>query len=1105
MSSQQEPLLPVVAPAAEEEQAEQQRRRRARTLTPPGLSLVTDAATGAAKYTAQQFKRLKMRFGQVAAPAQSPTRKLPHSTRATRIADIVDYYASKLNPLRPPVEQDPPAADPNDTALKNIVSMIADDFATASLPVDRHQIRTILTTEIQNPADFVTVHDELAGKSWRMPEDRMRAIFGAVDASAETYTVPAVTQAFYVRARELHLSDVALLHERFARKFHQPQFLAKLEGMIASAQAENTERVFLRYIGTVRGPSTPRDRYEADIASSASLFGKIDFILAQMQADEQLISPDSWAVAEFVRSRTDVLTSEDFRVDFIERVLISLFGYEGLINVQRGGYFAAYEPTTDDLELFRSLDVSIVSDMHYEDRKKGTNPIPGREIVRDDDADLDIANHFQNKVFEYIRENPSLVCHRQVGPTTRIVLDTIRQAIPRMDEVFRWHADTFGWQGRELEDYDPDITTARFLHGNSRAGHLTRILLSALRDRDPSTAQGEHSLADFLDLLPFVDLYPWLIQERVVSAMEFLSQYMSIVRLYITVTFSKHFFRVISRGFAPFGNLSGAPVSENFLDSVGVPRVSNFDMKWIYDDTSDAAPDSAYTVQIPHYDPGRDKYGEQAPVLRRVLLLTWMATFVTIQETYAILLDLGSKVANLQTPRKDTCERIVAAVTDRLRNNGFTEIFEAAKAELQTYLAHTAGAVARRTLTEEAKTRRRAKMAITRASTLQLILARGAPNSDERRAQAELLWSKKFEPLGQHMPYNDNPENREAWLDWVMERNEGVSLVTAAIGRRVFDATVQQRRIMLDSLALDDDSAGTEDALMAGVAERLEAMRVGRAASAAFQDAQRNRMLIRWNQDPDAVRETARGSLQSSEVTILEKYARFYAYVQNELKLFRLALSPTQLASARDHRALLKFDNDGIRLEDEDANDLGAFYPVSRMPLMKGQGKDLQTVWHDQRRLVAPNEVVVIPPTPAGRLPPKWAARDRNKSYLKVAPIDEADAIYIFKLWLDERLGEQQNLVYHHWQWPDNVFLEFPDWITANLPNHVHAKTWQDIVENGSTDKSSTAMFRGSIEALRGPITITGTFWINDLKLTGSKWAFGGPRPDSDLAARATG
>ncbi|KAJ3166114.1 hypothetical protein HDU88_003661 [Geranomyces variabilis] len=963
--SEQEPLLPVVAPPAEGEQAPQGGTRRSRTLTPPDLGQVPGLVV-------QTYKRLKARFGngnnsngesptaeagpsaphvaievgptQVAAPAQSPTRRVPHSTVTSRLADRLNYYSAKLNPLGPPVESVPAtaAADPGQTALIDIVTMIAEDFAAISLPVDRHRIRTILTTTIVNIADFVTIRDQLAGKSWQIREDTLRPFFGAVDASAEDYTVPAGIQAFYARARELHLSDVALLHERFARRFHHPPFLAKLEGLIANAQAHNTDRVVLRYIGTVRGLSTPRERYDTDIATSASLFGKIDYLLAQMQADGQLISPGTWTVAEFVRLRTDFQTpDDDGLLDFIERVLISLFGYDSLINVQRGGYFAEYTPADEDLELFSSLNVNLVGNLHSMDTSPGLHPTLGTPILILRDKDKNVVTHFEN-VFAYIRQNPSLVCNRNVDPHSRIVFGTIRQAVPRIKEVFGGTLVLLIGKDATLEDYDPKLETARFLHGTSRAGHLTRILLGALRDRDPSTPH-QKSLADFLDLLPFVDLYPWLIREHVVQAMDYLSQYMCIVRPWITVTFSKEVFQVITRGFAPFGNLAGAPGSQHFLDFVGVPRVSNFDKEWIHDETSHAAPDNAFTVQIPHYHAGRDKYGDQAPILRRVLLLSWMATLVTIQEAFRLFVGLTRRKSTPAT-RLQACEQIVTSANNRLRDTGFTEVFDAAKAQLRAHLANTAGAVARRKLTEDAKTRRRAKMAITRAATLELIGARGAPYSDERREQAELLWTKKFEPLGQHMPYNDNEENGEAWLQWVMERSQGVSLVTAAISRRIFDATAQERRDMIDSLAFEDANLDTEAVLMAALAERLEAMRTGRAASEAFRNAQRDRMLRRWNDDPTAVRETAKGRLEGTEVTILKKYARFYAYVGEELKSFRLLLSPTQLARAREHRAVLRFVQDGIRLEDEGGNDLEFFLAADRMPFVEGLGRALQTV-----------------------------------------------------------------------------------------------------------------------------------------------------------------
>ncbi|KAJ3152906.1 hypothetical protein HDU89_001114 [Geranomyces variabilis] len=138
-------------------------------------------------------------------------------------------------------------------------------------------------------------------------------------------------------------------------------------------------------------------------------------------------------------------------------------------------------------------------------------------------------------------------------------------------------------------------------------------------------------------------------------------------------------------------------------------------------------------------------------------------------------------------------------------------------------------------------------------------------------------------------------------------------------------------------------------------------------------------MLRRWNDDLAAVCETEKGRLEGTEVTILKKYAWFYAYVGEELKSFRLLLSPTQLAHAREHHAVLRFVQDGSVSEDEG-------------------GPRFADGLARSATLGDPDEEVVIPYTP-------------EKAHLKVAPIDEADAIYIFKPWFNRRAI---NVVRHH-------------------------------------------------------------------------------------------
>jgi hypothetical protein len=75
---------------------------------------------------------------------------------------------------------------------------------------------------------------------------------------------------------------------------------------------------------------------------------------------------------------------------------------------------------------------------------------------------------------------------------------------------------------------------------------------------------------------------------------------------------------------------------------VGKPRISYYDNpSWIR--TKDAPGSHTAFIQIPHIDPGRDKYGKQPEALRRVLLLTWMSTLAINFFMIKKVLDLANQ------------------------------------------------------------------------------------------------------------------------------------------------------------------------------------------------------------------------------------------------------------------------------------------------------------------------------------------------------------------------------------------------------------------------------------------------------------------------------
>ena len=73
-------------------------------------------------------------------------------------------------------------------------------------------------------------------------------------------------------------------------------------------------------------------------------------------------------------------------------------------------------------------------------------------------------------------------------------------------------------------------------------------------------------------------------------------------------------------------------------------------------DIDSPRPHTAF-IQIPHIDPGRDKYGNQPESLRRVLLLTWMVTIKIGHRMIREIKKLGDE--DELSCRKDLCDRVI--------------------------------------------------------------------------------------------------------------------------------------------------------------------------------------------------------------------------------------------------------------------------------------------------------------------------------------------------------------------------------------------------------------------------------------------------------------
>ncbi|KAJ3022268.1 hypothetical protein HKX48_006579 [Thoreauomyces humboldtii] len=632
-----------------------------------------------------------------------------------------------------------------------------------------------------------------------------------------------------------------------------------------------------------------------------------------------------------------------------------------------------------------------------------------------------------------------------------------------------------------LEDFSSD--EPRFLLGKSRAGYLTRLNLNNLSEWETVQPTGYAALRKMLfqGLLPFVDLYPWLIRHWLAIAERFLSEYLRIVQPWITVTFSQEVSRLLARGFAFWGSFQGAQTNVgDFLDMVGIPQLAHYDARWV---TSEATPEGSYdagfTVLVPHYHPGRDKYGDQHPTLRRVFLLTWEVTFVTLDVALTHL-STNNTAADTKSV-KAICGEIVTMTMNRIRTTGLYGKLVQAKGDLKEHLesVYSGSGLKRSPLTAEAKKARRIRRALNKASSSSHIFAQGPPGSAVRKQQVDELYARQMLPLEAHMPYDGRAFVKQEWITWMMGRAQGISYITAITGYNAARAIGSTQNIFLNSLRIPPGASAAE--IEKAVSDRMTAMRQGRASSAAFRTAQSTRMLRVWGNDPNVILDKAILPLEGQTVECNKRTVSFHALIQGTPTRIQFAYVQKISESA----PTLSFQGDGIHLKDADGKDLGNIVPVMRMPVLKTHGANLLTVWRREYTSIL--------------------GRAKRENY-NILPMSETDAIWTFRKWLDDIYDKDRNKIIFHWQSTELPFNDFVVWLNENYSDHPHTATWRGIMTRRG--RTENCQLRGSIMVLRGPFLFTG----KKAKLvavpgsgrpnrTATVWEFGPPVDDAAITA----
>jgi hypothetical protein len=299
-------------------------------------------------------------------------------------------------------------------------------------------------------------------------------------------------QHFYSRAWELTAQQLTAVVQLMVKN---DIYFDECTAWMEAVSIHNTPRhpctFTIRYIGTVKGPGRPIDRYMEDLRNVKSgILGEF------LNAVEQLFPEVAAAVQ--VHLITEASITEDgprFVAEDTERVLIELFHHRTLLNRQLGGYFSTFVPGDTEVSNFERLNTRFYAGFYNKALSAVTQPqIASALLDQFDEVQL------------WANDNPGLT-----GTGTHIFDDSLKEILRKQATPMFYQRTTIMVLLGEAITLESYVDPTSFLGGNSRSGRLTVDMLSRLASTEEHNAGQSWDVRDFqYGHVPFVDLWQWL-------------------------------------------------------------------------------------------------------------------------------------------------------------------------------------------------------------------------------------------------------------------------------------------------------------------------------------------------------------------------------------------------------------------------------------------------------------------------------------------------------------------------------------------------------------------------------------------------------------------
>ncbi|KAK4889471.1 hypothetical protein LTR27_011732 [Elasticomyces elasticus] len=459
-------------------------------------------------------------------------------------------------------------------------------------------------------------------------EAEIRAIF-QLRASTAYSVKPVPGQTFfYVRtflfsAHELKHILQTLLDEGYEYFIKLYAWLSVLENLADEII------VFLRYIGQTGGRAF--DRHYEDVMHS-KLGGSFFKSFMQVAVDLYPEVLENVIIQEFTSATIDFAASSSLR-DERERVLIALFG-DGTLNAVKGGVDLAWEPSSEDLDVIRSV--------------KSTTSIlfPGNTGNCSQAMRNDLKSR-ADEIQQYANEHPATTGTHKY-PITDEMRDVVYyEGIPAVmpngytamvtissDKPVQWAADPKPY-------FEETAMTASL---SQTVFNYLAWVESSQRSVDAQYAKKTSQL----HCLPFMDLFPWCGKDMadLPTASALMRDYLRTINSVIVTTHSKMVTSVALSGFAHDAGLSA---KTEFVTVVGRPTMSS------YHEPGQRPKANDWVVVIPSYHSGFLAHGGIAgEKAGKVFFFTQFVVWVATGEAL--------KLADSDMTKEEICKQVISTV-----------------------------------------------------------------------------------------------------------------------------------------------------------------------------------------------------------------------------------------------------------------------------------------------------------------------------------------------------------------------------------------------------------------------------------------------------------